>query len=170
MIYLSNNSINTKMNTLILPGKILTPCSAGYLDKLKKKSNLSGANLDTDALILSGSVPAVLSAVRILAKDDVIDVDFVSMRSKGNVEFTVRTIKKVMRDVKDARFGDVLRSHDFPPCLGNTPWRFITPKTHKAHDQEVITKISDCLSCEHFPFCSQLTIIRKLEERKWVEG
>lgn len=151
--------------TLTLPGKLLGSITSKKLDKIRKDSGIALISNAKESITITGSVPMVQQAVRLIAKNDLINIDFSKFKSDV---FYAKTIRRLTREAKEERFYSALTNQKCP-SFGNRPWVFITPRTTIQQQTNLIHQLSHCTKCPSRvkKDCTDISLIRKLEESKW---
>lgn len=135
--------------------------------KLKIESGVNLIEYDLNELTLYGSKPQLLKALSLLADRDLAVIDFSTCVSDS---LNVKTVKTVFRKAKKNRLSSLLaKTTDLPPCIGNMPWRFTTPRTTLDQDKNTVSCMTKCSSCNFSDICFNFSVLQKLEELKWYK-
>jgi hypothetical protein len=151
------------MASLKLVGRLVCPEYVKVLREVTKAAKLRDIIFDEESLEFSGDLSAIESGLMKIGNKDVIDPDF--NRSTFSRDFPERRVRRLLAKGKEARFEDCLESKNGKKCLGNTAWRFITPRTTSDRDSSMADKMLACKSCPDFGPCSAMTLLRVLSRR-----
>lgn len=158
--------------TLLLPGsyskKITSSDLALFFSNLKIKHRLNSINTSDSSLELIGSPKSIMTAISVIAYNDIFMINYKAIKhnSDSSHTFSLDTIRREIRRAKSERFSCCLIDNRLPACYGNMPWLFITPKTNKAHEEDLICRMNKCLKCPHQQLCGVMSLIRVLKENK----
>jgi hypothetical protein len=158
---------------IFLSGELNTDCRIDDVFRSIRQMHPTVTIQYNDRIEIFGPPDQVLKAIEILFSQEV-DV------FRGNkyplvefledtAEFDRKKIRHAARKGKDKVFGEILsKTRGLPACYGSYAIRMVTPTTMRSHMNDSASDLVRCKDCKEGPTCQMSTVIRKIEELKWL--